>query len=240
VRVIAHRGSSAAEPENTLAAFARAKRDGATAIELDARVCGSGEVVVFHDDTLERLTDGKGAVRRTPLSELRNLKVAGRERIPTLEDVLRSDDRPPGLVIELKTDRWNDVVVAAKVAKLVHATGGHPNGPLTVSSFNPFALNILRRISPQIPRALLAEAKGPIPLRKLWFARLIAPRELHLQASMITKRLVESARHHGRFVIAWTVNDLAEGERLRALGVDGLITDVPERFVGVDTPAPRA
>jgi glycerophosphoryl diester phosphodiesterase len=228
VRIIAHRGASAAAPENTLAAFALAKRLGADAVELDARVCGSGEVVVFHDRDLSRLTGAKGEVAATPLGRLRELRVLGEERIPTLEEVLDSDERPPGLVIELKTDRWNDVVIAAKVAKLIARAGKEAHGPVTVSSFNPLALTTLRRIAPHIARALLAQRKSARPLRNLWFARAVGPRELHLEASLVTPKVVAKARRAGRFVVAWTVNDAAEASRLEYLGVDGVITDVPD------------
>ena len=231
LQIIAHRGSSAAEPENTMAAFARAKRDGAHSVELDARVCGSGELVVFHDRFLDRLCGVNGEVSRTPLPELRKLRVNKREKIPTLDDVLRSDDRPRRLVIELKTDRWNDVVIAAKVAKLIAKTNAEAFGPIVISSFNPLTLLTLRRVAPNLPRALLAQKKAARPLRNLWFAPTVGPRELHLEGTMITERTIAAARKARRFVIAWTINNPEEGARLAALGVDGLITDVPELFL---------
>lgn len=231
VRIIAHRGASARAPENTLAAFALARRLGADAAELDARTCASGEAVVFHDETLERLTGAPGRVAATPLARLRELRVRG-EPIPTLEEVLRSDDRPPGLVIELKTDRWNDVLVAAKTAKAIRATGALARGPIVVSSFNPIALLTFRRIMPEVPRALLAEADGARPLRNLWFARAVRPVELHLEARMITPAHVARGD-----VVAWTVNDPAEARRLRDLGVKGLISDAPDEIRStLDTP----
>ncbi len=235
VRIIAHRGASARAPENTLAAFALARRMGAHALELDARACGSGEIVVFHDRDLARLTGARGEVRKTPLAELRKLSVAGTsERIPTLEDVLRSDDRPPGLVIEMKTDRWHDLSIARKVADLVERTRAAEHGPITISSFNPLTLARLRKVAPQLPRALLAEKAGSRPRRNLWFVRPVAPRELHLEWPLISADLIARARRAGRFVVAWTVNDTALGARLEAMGVDGLITDVPEAFLAID------
>lgn len=231
MRIIAHRGASVAAPENTQRAFATAKELGAHAIELDARVCGTGEVVVFHDERLDRLAGAPGRVAETPLAELRKLRVRG-EPIPTLDEVLRSDDRPPGLVIEIKTDRWNQIGIAAKVAELVRRTDATGRGPLAISSFNPLLLYALKGIAAHIPRALLAHREQPWPLRKLWLARPVQPRELHLEACMIDAALVARARRAGRFVVAWTVNERAEGERLRGMGVDGVITDVPDVFVG--------
>lgn len=232
MRIIAHRGASAAAPENTMAAFALARRMGAHAIELDARICGTGEVVVFHDRDLERLTGVRGVLAETPLSEVRKLRINGtQERIPTLEEVLRSDARPPGLVIELKTDRWNDVVIGPKVAKLIQQTHADATGSIIISCFNPLTLKTLRRVAPHLPRALLAEKDGSRPLRNLWFARTVAPRELHLEWSMITPTTIERARAAGRFVVAWTVNDPTVGANLEDMGVDGLITDMPDAFL---------
>jgi glycerophosphoryl diester phosphodiesterase len=229
MRIIAHRGASAAAPENTLAAFALAREQGADAIELDARTCAGGDVVVFHDETLERLTGAAGRVAATPLARFRELRVRG-EPVPTLEEVLRSQDRPPGLVIELKTDRWNDVLVAAKTARALRATGALARGPVVVSSFNPIALITFRRIMPETPRALLAQKRSARPLRKLWFARAVGPAELHLETPLVTPGAVARARRARREVIAWTVNDAAEARRLRTCGASGIITDRPEEM----------
>lgn len=231
MRIIAHRGASARAPENTMAAFALAKRLGADAIEIDARTCAGGEVVVFHDEDLARLAGAAGRVVATPLARLRELRTGG-EPIPSLEDVLRSDDRPPGLVIELKSDRWNDVLVAAKTAKALRETHALERGPVVVSSFNPVALVTFRRIMPETPRALLAQRKAARPLRKLWFARPVGAAELHLEAPMIGPRLVARARRARREVVAWTVNEAAEARRLRDMGVAGIITDVPDVIRG--------
>ncbi|HVY61639.1 MAG TPA: glycerophosphodiester phosphodiesterase [Planctomycetota bacterium] len=235
-RIIAHRGASAAAPENTAAAFALAKRVGADAIELDARLCGSGEAVVFHDAALDRLAGAEGLVSATPLERLRELRVAGREPIPTLEEVLRSEERPPGIVIEIKTDRWSDLGAATEVAVVLEATRALDRGPVTISSFNPLILQKLRTLVPKVPRALLAHAKQPRPLRQAWAARLVAARELHLEARMIGPAVVAKAHRAGRAVVAWTVNEAGEAARLADLGVDGIITDVPETVLAAVEP----
>src|SRR5438876_2738264 len=104
--VIAHRGASAERPENTLAAFARARRDGADGVELDVMRCGSGEVVVFHDDDLLRLGQRADWTREVPLAELRAIDLGGGERVPLLDEVLEA--LGPMLVnVELKSaPRW--------------------------------------------------------------------------------------------------------------------------------------
>lgn len=229
MRIIAHRGASARAPENTLAAFALARRLGADEAELDARVCGSGEVVVFHDETLERLTGARGRVARTPLSRLRELRVRG-EPIPTLEEAIRAEDRPPGLVVELKSDGWRDLRIACAAARVLRETRALERGPLVISSFNPFVLAALRIALPRARRAMLAEADGARPLRDLWLRPLAAPREAHLEARIIDRARVERARRKGLALVAWTVNDPAEARRLREAGAEGIITDVPDEI----------
>ncbi len=237
IRIIAHRGASARAPENTLAALALARRLGADEAEVDARLCGTGEVVVFHDAELDRLTGERGLVARAPLARLRALRVLGAEPIPTLEEVLRFPERPPGLVVELKTDRWHGIGVARRVAPLLRETGALERGPVVVSSFNPLALALLRGAAPEIPRALLVEAAAPRPRRDLWFRRLAAPGELHLEASSIDRARVERA---GIPVVAWTVNDPVEARRLQACGVAGIITDAPDTIREALAAAERA
>jgi len=231
-RIIAHRGASADAPENTLAAFSLARERGAHAVELDVQLCGSGEVVVFHDDTLERLTGAVGRVADTPLQTLRLLRVRG-ETIPTFEEVLAAKDRrPPGLVVEVKAEGTLPPpgLEEKVVALLRRYCPGPPSPPhLVVSSFQPIVLRRLRRLAPSIPRGLLLERRR-LALRERLFPPLARPWELHLEAAAATPARIARAHAHGLAVIAWTVNDPAEGARLLASGVSGLITDRPELF----------
>lgn len=226
VRVIAHRGASAEAPENTLRALALAREQGAHAAEIDVRRTADDRVVVFHDRDLKRLCGARGVMRRLPLEALREHRVAG-EPIPTLEELLASEARPAGLVVELKSDRWNDVRIAALAAKAIRKAGAAAGGAIVVSSFNPFCLLTLRRVAPELPRALLAHGHQPLPGRRLWARRAVGASELHLERRMITPTLVRWAHAGGRRVVAWTVNDPAEARALADMGVDGLITDAP-------------
>jgi glycerophosphoryl diester phosphodiesterase len=99
---------------------------------------------------------------------------------------------------------------------------------MVVSSFNALALLTLRRVAPELPRAMLAQSRSPLPLRRLWLAAAVAPAELHVEAALATPRLCAAAHRSGRAVVAWTVNDVATAVRLASLGVDGIITDVPD------------
>src|SRR5260370_33065888 len=140
-----HRGASLDAPENTLASFELAARQGADGIELDAQRCASGEVVVFHDVSLGRVTGHPGLLEETPWAELRRLDAGARkdprfagERIPLLADVLAQT--PPSLLVnvELKCERPDDRGLTEAVVSLVRAAGAAER--VLLSSFNPLCL----------------------------------------------------------------------------------------------------
>lgn len=223
--VIAHRGASADAVENTLAAFRRARSDGADGVELDVMRCATGEVVVFHDDDLERLGKRAGLVRATPWAELRQVDVGG-ERIPLLDDVL--EELGPLLVnIELKSQaRVADDGLAAAVAAIIarHATGARA----LVSSFDPWLLARFRRAAPRIATALLFAHDQSLPLRRAWSAPLLRPKALHPEAVLVDARALAAWHARGYAVNVWTVDAAAELRLLAALGVDGVITNRPK------------
>src|SRR5215470_9529657 len=140
MRILGHRGASADAPENTLPAFRLALEQGADGVELDARLCRSGEVVVFHDERLERLTGATGRVADTSWADLARLEVragsagAAPGRIPRLSDVLAVLPRTAFVNVELKSEDWNGTRVAEAAGALLHA-GGH-EAHVVVSSFD--------------------------------------------------------------------------------------------------------
>ncbi len=160
-RPIAHRGLHARDgrPENTLAA-ARAAVAAGYAIECDVRLSGDGQVMVFHDETLGRLTGAAGRVDATPASVLAGLKVLGTaETIPTLGDLLATVGGRVPLVVELKSDYSGDPGLARRVAEMV---AGY-DGPLALKSFDPAIVGQLRPLAPERPRGIVAEATQDDP-----------------------------------------------------------------------------
>ncbi len=221
--VYAHRGVNAEAPENTEAAFALAEIRGADGVELDVVLCATGEAVVFHDETLARMTGAMGLVRETSFSELRRLR-AGGERIPLLEEALEST---PLLVnVELKCEHAADAFPLVKAAARA-ITRVHADARVLFSSFHPVALWAAARVAPAIVRGLLFESHAPLPLRAAWAAPLASA--VHPQASQCDETSVERWRARGYAVNAWTVNDDADLDRLCQIGVSGLITDRPAR-----------
>ncbi len=229
MRIIAHRGASEAAPENTMRAFRLAREMGAHGIEIDVQASADDELVVFHDQDVQARCGRPGVVRRMTLEQLRALEVDGSgESIPTLEEVVRSRERPPIVTIEIKTYRVSDIRVADLVGRFLRALEPALRSQLVVSSFHPLALFKARRYAPEVRRALLSMSALKRPLREMWARKLVGASELHLEVRMIDRRRVERIHAAGRECVAWTVNDPERMLKLREFGVDAVMTDVPD------------
>jgi glycerophosphoryl diester phosphodiesterase len=293
--VFAHRGSSAAEPEHTLAAYLRALAEGADGLECDVRLTRDGHLVCLHDRRLERTSNGRGRVSRSTLAELSQLDfgswhtgnaertatgadpdteqatagadpdaeqaTAGtdpdtertaaeadpaddaeqaeleRGRLLTLDRLLTAvcaAGRPVRLLVETKHPTRYGADVERRLLTLLTKHGLADPGPddpvrVSVMSFSPLALRRIRELAPGLPTVLLLEILPPaLRLGRLPFgARVAGP-----GIGLLRRRpaLMETLRAAGNEVYAWTVNDQADLELARQLGVDGIITDRP-RFV---------
>ncbi len=231
--IFAHRGDSAHAPENTLAAFELAIRKGADAIELDAMLCASGEVVVIHDETLERTTDGQGRVSETPLAALRELDAGSwfaprfrGEHIPTLEEVLEAIGGRIYLNIELKNYATPRDPLPERVATLVERFGLEEN--VLFSSFNPWTLRRARARLPRVPLGLLTAPGWTGGVLNGPLGRLLVPYEaLHPERRSVTPALVAAVHRRGARLHTYTVEDPAEARYLFALGVDGIFANDP-------------
>jgi len=235
---IAHRGASAAAPANTMAAFEKALALGADGIELDVQLSADGVPVVIHDFTVDHTTDGSGKVARMTLAQLEQLDAgsyfdpafAG-ERIPTLEKVLEVMGNRLLLNIELKGFSLFDKGLERAVIGLIEQHDLHSR--VFLSSFNPFSLWRTKRIAPHVPVGLLYSPDLPLPLRRAWLAFLFPHEARHPHHTMVNARYMAWARRRGYRVNTWTVDDPEEMRRLIGLGVDGIITNVPDVLRGV-------
>jgi glycerophosphoryl diester phosphodiesterase len=230
--IIAHRGSSAHAPENTLAAFRLAADQGAHAIELDAKLSADGQVVVFHDRTVERTTNGKGAIQDLSLAEMKALdagsffgaQYAG-EPIPTLEEVFAEVGQRVLINVELTNYAAPFDSLVPRVADLVR--NFHLEERIVFSSFHPYNLYRAAQLLPEVPRAILAG-----PARSGWWARSLMMRPVSPEAvnpyySDATAFYLQRQHDNGRRVYVWTVNQEDEIKRLIREGADGIITDDP-------------
>lgn len=218
MRLIAHRGFASVNPENTVRAV-RAAAATADAVEVDARRCGSGELVVIHDETVDRVTDGTGAVADLPIADLRALDVldtgAG---VPTLAAVLEAVPADTAVNVELKESG-----LAADAAALARGT----DGGVFVSSFLPSELDACRRADPDLPRALLV-GEDADPREAVTRAGGLDCAFLHPHRGLCDERLVTESHRAGMEVNAWTVDARAVAAELAAVGVEGVIADRPD------------
>jgi len=231
--IIAHRGSSTHAPENTLAAFVLAADQGADAIELDVTLTRDGQVVVIHDDTLERTTNGHGRVDQLLYAEVTqydagvkfNGKFTG-ECVPLLSQVFEAVGQRVLINVELKSTTVRSTGLEAKVIDLIRQHGLIER--VIISSFNPLALITVKRAEPRLACGLLYSPDEPIYLSRAWLAPLIPNLNArHPQASTVTPDVVKQIHARGQKINVWTVLEPAEVKKLAAAGVDGLIGNDP-------------
>ncbi|ELZ78291.1 glycerophosphodiester phosphodiesterase [Haloferax larsenii JCM 13917] len=214
MRAFAHRGCPVLAPENTLAAF-RAATPRLPCVELDVRRCGSGELVVFHDETVDRMTDGSGAVADATLAELQELRVGDSdESIPTLAAVFDALPDSTFVNVELK-ESGLATDLAAVVADV--------SNEVLVSSFEADALREVREAS-TLPVAYLFADDWADPLAT---AAELDCAAVHPYYELLSAARVEEAQDAGFDVNTWTVPDRETVERLREWGVNGVIVDDP-------------
>jgi len=231
--IFAHRGASAHAPENTMAAFTLAIRQGANALELDAKLTSDGHVVVFHDQGVDRVTAGSGRVKDMKLAALRELEAGSHfspkftgEPIPTLDEVLQTVGNQTYINIELTNYTSLFDPLPEKVAELVHRYNLEKR--VLFSSFNPIALRRIHRIIPDVPLGFLARPATQGNTARGYLGKLIVPYQaLHPHFTDTTRHLVEQLHRAGRRVHVWTVNQVEEMKRLFELDIDGIFTDDP-------------
>lgn len=230
--VIAHRGASAHAPENTLAAFELAVAQGADAIEFDVKLTRDGHVVVLHDQTVDRTTDGRGDLREFPLEALRELDAGGRfderfrgTRIPTLEEVFEAVGQRILMNIELTNYATPLDGLVPAVTALVKKFGLEER--VLFSSFYPHNLRRAKRLLPQVPCGLLTWAGWMGWWGRTWGVRSRLYEALHPHLRDVDAGLVRRLQAAGRRVHVWTVNAEADLKRMIDAGVDGIFTDDP-------------
>jgi glycerophosphoryl diester phosphodiesterase len=230
--IFAHRGSSKYAPENTLAAFVLAVEQGADAIELDAKLTADNQVVVIHDQTVDRTTSSAGLVKEKKFSELCKLDAGSHfdntfaeETIPSLDQVFEAVGRKIFFNIELTNYTSITDGLPEKVAQLVKK---HDLASWVMfSSFNPIALFRARRILPNVPIGLLALLGERGAWARSRWGKLLSYQALHPNYLDITQELVEKLHKQGCRVHPYTVNQADDMRNIFRLDTDGIITDDP-------------
>ena len=230
--VIGHRGSPRAAPENTLASFRQAARDGATWVEFDVSLTSDGRAVVFHDDDLDRTSDGTGPLATTPFDALRNLDAgswfgpafAG-EPVPTLEEALELF-RDEGLAfnMEIKPDRGREVETA-EIALAVARDCWPAEAPAPlISSFSRASVAAAKEVQPGWPRDLLFDR---VPEDWKDVGAQLDVISFGVNHQHLTQAQIAAMQDAGYGVMAYTVNDIERAKTLKSWGVDAIFTDIP-------------
>ncbi|WP_452222206.1 glycerophosphodiester phosphodiesterase [Lacinutrix salivirga] len=221
---IGHRGAKGYLPENTIPSFKKALEYNVDGIELDVHLCASGELVVFHDFTIDRLTNGSGEVSEFTLQQLKALYVEENFKIPTLVEVLDVIDKKCLVNIELKGK--NTALACCKIIE-DYISNGWRYSNFIVSSFQHQELEKVFKANKNIALAVLTKANLD---EAITFAETIKAKAIHPNFSLLSKRNVQATQAKGYLVNTWTVNTEQAIARMKTYEVDGIISDFPDRL----------
>ena len=224
VMIIGHRGAMGHIAENTIPSIKKAMELGVDGIEIDVFKCKSGELVVFHDERLERLTNSSGFIESLELDLIKKILVLEEYKIPTLEEVLQLIDGQVKLNIELK-----GYETASPTNHLINQyinKGGWTDDKFIISSFKWDELEKFRSINKIVSIAILTEFDPieAIPIAKKLDALAINPNYKSLNEDNINE-----IHANGFKIFSYTINEFSDIKRMIELGVDAIITDYPER-----------
>lgn len=236
--ILGHRGAKNYAPENTLAAFTLALEQGADGVELDAKLSADGQVIVFHDMTVNRTTNGKGLVSGLSFSQLRELDAGGffseqfrGEKIPSLDEVFESIGKRAVINVELTNYSTPHDSLVERTCDLIRRHALQKS--IIFSSFSPGILKKAARFLPEVPRGLLARG-GWIGAWARSFGFTFGDyAALHPYITDVTHQEVQRVHRLRRKINAWTSNREEDTRRLISWGVDGIITDDPLTAVRV-------
>jgi glycerophosphoryl diester phosphodiesterase len=217
---IGHRGAAGHAPENTIQAIEKAIALNADFVELDVRRSLDGHLVLIHDAGVDRTTDGHGAVAELTLAELRRLTIANELRIPTLREALKAAAGHVGLLLELKAEGqaeqiWTELWTSSITSVVIYASFFHAE------------LLRIRQTDPGAQTMALLEA---VPVHPTAFAIDSQATHVGLAFDCLTAPFVQALHHADLQVFTYTVNEPADIARARKVGVDGIISDFPDRI----------
>ncbi|WP_108668968.1 glycerophosphodiester phosphodiesterase [Peribacillus acanthi] len=234
--IYAHRGSKGTHPENTMAAFREAVRLGVDGIELDVHLSKDGELVVIHDETVDRTTDGTGQVKDLTLSQLKKLDAGSwfskefqSETIPTLKEILQLLQGTNILLnVEIKNDVIQYVGIEEKVLKDLEEYAYKDKA--IISSFNHYSVRKIKQLDPEIQTAILFVEILVEPWK---YAASIGASALHVYIPIAYTEMSREAERNNYPVRVWTVNDEVEMKKLIEMNIDTIMTDFPQKAMQI-------
>ena len=222
---IAHRGAKGYAPENTISAFRKAFELNADGIEFDVHLTADNRVVIIHDHTLDRTTSGIGEVRIMTLAELKKLEPDHNLQIPELSETLDFLAGKCLVNIEIKVEAAALPVIDIIEKRIAGKQSGYED--FLVSSFDWTALKEIRTRNPRIPLCVLTATDLDLAIS---FAAFVKAETIHPYFQLLTKEYVDSMQRSGLRVFTWTVNEPDDIARMKSYGVDGIISDYPDRL----------
>jgi glycerophosphoryl diester phosphodiesterase len=217
---VGHRGAAGHAPENTLLAIQKGIDLGVDFIEIDVRCTADGVLMALHDASVNRTTNGKGHIEHLSLRDIKALDAGNGERIPTLEEVLKVVAGKTGLMLELKVEG-----IAQKAVEAVQ--NAEFKDPIIYASFLHEELEVIRSVDPEASVMALFGRLGSAPVAR---AMKYKPSHVGLRRDTITRGLVEAFHGEDLLVFVYTVDRIWEIKRALSAGVDGIISNVPERI----------
>ncbi|HLD27941.1 MAG TPA: glycerophosphodiester phosphodiesterase [Patescibacteria group bacterium] len=238
---IGHRGARGYEPENTLRSFNKAIALGADMVECDVKLTADNQLVIFHDKNTERLTDCPGLVNELTLAELKELKLEGGEKILTLKETLAALYGRVKVNLELKDVQAFDYLIA-EISRLDFS-----RQDILVSSNYCRLLRRLKQQLPQVKAAWLFRANDGWLKELVWVVMMMAiypftvgyilrkmkcheVEAVNIHHLLVSKRLIDKIHQYNKMVIAWTVDNPAKIKKLKQWGIDGIISNYPDRL----------
>lgn len=222
---IAHRGAKGYEPENTLVAFTKALQMGADGIELDIQLSADNEIVVFHDETLDRMTNGKGLVKSFSLEELQTFRIANEYRIPTLKEVIELVNERCLLNIEIKNSAASTLLIALLEDFVQNKNWSYDS--FLISSFDWNTLELIHNSNSAIALGILTETDLDLAIA---FAKKVNAKAIHPHFTLLNEENTKKIQDNHLLVFPWTVNEQSDFDKLKKYNVNGIITDFTDRI----------
>lgn len=222
--IIGHRGASGNSPENTIESFQKAILMHAGGIEFDVHLTSDQEIVVIHDDSVDRTTSGKGLVQNMSLRQLQELKIDNRLQIPTLKQVL---DLSSEILMNIELKGENTAEPVAKLIEKYVAQKDRSYAQFIVSSFDWKSLQWIREYYPEIPLGVLTHTDLHLAIS---FAKFIKAQAIHPHFHLLNKENTLDCQRKGIKIYTWTVNQNSDIELVKSFAPDGIITDFPDRI----------
>ena len=222
---IGHRGAKGYGPENTLLSFQKAIDIGVDGIELDVHLSSDGAIMVIHDETLDRTTNGKGFVNELSLQELKTFQIEKENTIPTLIEVFDLVNKHCFINIELKGNGTSKPVINLIEHYIEEKNWNY--GHFIISSFNWSALQEVRKWNAKIQIGVLTHTDLDLAIA---FAKFIKAETIHPYFHLLTKENTLKIQNEGFKVFAWTVNETEDIQKIKSFHVNGIISDFPDRI----------